>query len=200
MRGRRYRIPKALLGTVSGSRFGGASSDPRIGPENHGSGLAPPGTGPRVGGRSTTPARSDGVRGCQPSRSVLGDLVTRFDDLIEVFLECPLLVTDEAEDMVQREPLDVGRVLVKISADTVQFGEEFFRFHSARAYQAPARRTRVRSDTASHRRGQQSFASAGSKRKLGLLIKKQQAESDRIGRLSSKAVQLNIWTFSSDSK
>ena len=49
-----------------------------------------------------------------------------FDDLIKVFLECPLLVTDEAEDMVQREPLDVGRVLVKISADTVQFGEEFF--------------------------------------------------------------------------
>ena len=63
---------------------------------------------------------------CQPNRSVLGDLVTGLDDLIEVFLECPLLVTDEAEDMVQREPLDVGRVLVKIGADTVQFGEEFF--------------------------------------------------------------------------
>lgn len=53
-----------------------------------------------------------------------------FGLVIDVLLEVAHLVGDEAEDMVQRDPLEVGLVFVEVFADGVEFGEEGFGFHA----------------------------------------------------------------------
>ena len=65
--------------------------------------------------------------------SVLRDLIPGLDRLVEIGLEGGMLVTDEAEDVMQGEPLEITRILVEIGAKAVQFSEQAFGFHGERA-------------------------------------------------------------------
>ena len=135
MRGRRHRIPKALVLTLAQEPWKVVFAIALTRSE----GRCPATARPRPGHDQLPPRHRTRAQSGRPSarwtrNSVLWDLVSGLDDLIQVLLERPLLITDEAEDMVEREPLDVGWILVQIGPDTVQLGEDFFRFHGEEAY------------------------------------------------------------------
>ncbi len=60
------------------------------------------------------------------------ELVERaaFGLVVDVLLEVTHLVGDEAEDMVEGDPLEIGFVFVEVFADGVEFSEEGFGFHA----------------------------------------------------------------------
>jgi hypothetical protein len=49
--------------------------------------------------------------------------------VVDVLLKVTHLVGNEAEDVMEGEPFDVGLVFVEVLADGVEFGEEGFGFH-----------------------------------------------------------------------
>lgn len=65
--------------------------------------------------------------------SVFGDLVPGLDRFVKVRLEGGMLVTDEAEDVMEGEPLEITGILVEIGSESVQFGEQAFGFHGDEA-------------------------------------------------------------------
>lgn len=54
-----------------------------------------------------------------------------FRFFVDVLLELTHLVADEAEDMVQGHPFQVGGVFGYVLAEAVEFGEERFGLHAS---------------------------------------------------------------------
>ena len=50
--------------------------------------------------------------------------------LLHVFLELGHFVTDKAEGVVQREPLDIRGIFIQVFAKAIEFGQEWFGFHA----------------------------------------------------------------------
>ena len=65
------------------------------------------------------------------ARSVLR-LLAGLHGLVEVALELPHPVAHEAEDVVEREPLQVPGVLREVVAEAVQLGKESLSLHARR--------------------------------------------------------------------
>jgi hypothetical protein len=61
--------------------------------------------------------------------SVKFGLIARLDVLVEVLLKVTHLVRDEAKCMMQREPLRILGILVKVLPQAIQFSEDSFCFH-----------------------------------------------------------------------
>lgn len=63
------------------------------------------------------------------TRALLGLGIARLDDFVEVLLKVSKVVRNEAERVVQREPLNIRGILIEISALAIEFGENRFDFH-----------------------------------------------------------------------
>ena len=73
--------------------------------------------------------------------------IARLHDFIEIFLEVSHVIGDKTECMMERKPLDIGGILGKIIALTIEFGEDWFDLHISGGYYAalevPATPSRV---------------------------------------------------------
>ena len=73
--------------------------------------------------------------------------IARFHDFIEIFLKVSHVIGDETECMMERKPFDIGGILGKIIALTIEFGEDWFDLHISGGYYAalevPATPSRV---------------------------------------------------------
>ena len=61
-------------------------------------------------------------------------MLASFDDIIEILLQIPHLVGEEAQRVMNREVLGIGEILVHVGALAIEFSDDDFGFDLHRKF------------------------------------------------------------------